>query len=218
MLLLSANPFPKLRLSTRTLTTLFLCTLLLLLGALNTRHAFHIRPAAAPPLPADPHLSRDQLLCTLEPAGGDGSAPAFRAVMTNLHPSTTVSVLLPGSPFADDAVARGAFEVRESGPLGARVVEADATAGGGGRVIEFDGDDFVEILPFHAMTKEVHLGPLAVRLRGGRNYTVQARGRWRAVWHARLEDYDPGYLEKLGGGTGLIDWSYTSNALEVALK
>ena len=218
---LTTTPFRKP--SARTLTALLLCALLpLLLAALRAHRASPLfgptSPAAAAP-PPDPHLARGQLLCTLEHVNGsdDGGAPAFRVVLANLHPSSTVSLLVPGSIFADDAVGRGGvFDVREIGPLGAKLVEADASAGGD-EVVPFGGDDFVDVLPFHAMTKEVRLRPATLGLRGGRNYTVQARGRWRAVWHARLEDYDSGYLKRLGGATGLIDWSYTSNALEVTL-
>jgi hypothetical protein len=216
---LTTTPFRKP--SARTLTSLLLCALLLLLLATLRAHRasplFGPTSAAAPP---DPHLARGQLLCTLEHVNGsdDSGAPAFRVVLTNLHPSSTVSLLVPGSVFADDAVGGGGvFDVRETGPLGAKLVEADASVGGDG-VVPFGEDDFVDVLPFHAMTKEVRLRPSVLGLRRGQDYTVQARGRWRAVWHARLEDYDSGYLKRLGGATGLIDWSYTSNALEVVVK
>jgi hypothetical protein len=209
----AAPPFRKP--SARALLAFSLCaTLLLLLGALQMPRT----PALSPPTAAlprvDPHVVRGQLLCALEPA--DGGAAAFRLVVTNLHPSSAVSLLLRGSPFDDAAVGRGgAFDVRGSGPLGAWVVEVDPMADG---VADLHaGDDFVEILPFHAMTKDVDLRSSVVGLQRGMNYTVQARGRWRAVWHAKLEDYDSGYLKRLGGATGLIDWSYTSNALEVAV-
>ena len=217
---LTTTPFRKP--SARTLTSLLLCALLLLLlAALRAHRASPLfGPTSAAAAPADPHLARGQLLCTLEHVNSsdDGGGPAFRVVLTNLHPSSTVSLLVPGSVFADDAVGGGGvFDVRETGPLGAKLVEADASVGGDG-VVPFGGDDFVDVLPFHAMTKEVRLRPSVLGLKGGRNYAVQARGRWRAVWQARLEDYDSRYLKRLGGATGLIDWSYTSNALEVAVR
>jgi hypothetical protein len=213
--------------SPRALTSLLLCALLLLLLAgLRANRASplfgstSVATAAAAP-PPDPHVARDQLRCTLEPVAGGGGA-AFRVVLTNLHPSSTVSLLVPGSVLADGALARGGggvFDVRESGPLGVRLVgAADASGAVADEILSFGDEDFVDILPFHAMTKEVPLRPAVPGLRAGGNYTVQARGRWRAVWYARLEDYDFAYLKRLGGASGLIDWSYESNALEVAVK
>jgi hypothetical protein len=214
---LPPRPFGRLKPSARTLTALVLCALLLLLlGTLkNYRGPTRYGPAQPPP---DPHLARGQLLCALEdPADpANSSAPAFRVTITNMHPSTTVSVLLRDSPFADDAVESGAFDVRESAPPGAWIVRAEEAAGDDGP-LPFVEDDFVDILPFHAMTKDIFLGLNKVTLRSERNYTVQARGRWRAVWHARLEDYDYGYLQKLGGASGLIDWTYASNTLEITV-
>jgi hypothetical protein len=213
---LAALPFRKP--PARALLAIFLCAaLLFLLGALRTQHTLTLSvPAVAILPPLDPHLAPEQLLCALEPAS-DSPAPAFRLVVKNMHPSSTVSLLLHGSPFDDDAIRRdGAFDVRESGPLGAWVAEADPTAE---NVVEPPaGLEFVELLPLHAMTKDIDLRTSVFGLRRGMNYTVQARGRWRAIWHARLEDHDSGHLKRLGGATGLIDWSFTSNALEVAVN
>jgi hypothetical protein len=207
--------------SARLLSSLLLCALLLsLLAALRSHRAspLSIPAASTTTAPHEPHLAHDQLLCALEHLpNDDGGIPSFRVVLTNMHPSSTVSLLVPGSVFADGALARGrAFDVRESGPLGVRLVEADPTADGDA-IATASGEDFVDILPFHAMTKDVRLRLPVPGVLPGRNYTVQARGRWRAVWHARLEDYGSGELKRMGGPTGLIDWSYTSNALEVAV-
>jgi hypothetical protein len=215
---LPPNPFRIRKLSARTLITLLLCALLLLLlGVLKNYHTSSpLFGPSASATPLDPHLARGQLLCTLEATDGDGSAPAVRVTVTNFHAASTVALLLRDSPFADDALARGAFDVLESGPSGRPVVTAELMMSGG--LPPFAGDDFVEILPFHALTKDVHLLPPVVQLESGKNYTLRARGRWRAVWHARVKDYDPVYLQKLGGATGLIDWTYASNTVEVSVK
>jgi hypothetical protein len=198
-------PFRKLKVYIRVIALLLLCALTLL-----GLKKYAARFTAATLL--DPHLEKSQFTCSMNTT--DAPAPAVRVVITNFHPSTSVSLLIWDSPFDGNAVALGAFDINDTAS-GTPVATIGTTMS---RLLPPTADDFIEILPLHAVAKDISLQPPDVSLESGKTYSIKARGRWKAVWHARLSDFDPAYLQKLGGATGLIDWNYESNIVEVAVE
>jgi hypothetical protein len=141
----------------------------------------------------------------------DSDIPSVRVTITNYHFSTTVSLLMWDSPFDPQAVATGMFRVvdrstgKEVPSLGLKM----------SRLLAPKADDFVELLPRHAVTKEVPLGEPDIVLENGKSYDVQVRSTWKAVWHANVKDAGESNVQRMGGPTGLVNWDYESNMLQL---
>jgi len=69
----------------------------------------------------------------------------------------------------------------------------------------------VELLPRHAVTKDVSLDDPDIELEPGHSYDVQVKSIWKAVWHANSKDVGENLLKRGGGPTGLVNWEYESN-------
>lgn len=73
-------------------------------------------------------------------------------------------------------------------------------------------DAFLEIGPRSAMTKELVLAEMPdTKLEEGAEYEIQAKGKWKAVWHASVKDVGDENLKKIGGGTGVMTWDFESD-------
>jgi hypothetical protein len=157
----------------------------------------------------EPHLKKSDLGLTLNQT--DAETPSVRVTITNYHYSTTVSLLMWDSPFDPQAVATGMFRVvdrstgKEVPSLGLKM----------SRLLSPKADDFVELLPRHAVTKDVPLEEPDIVLESGSSYDIQIRSNWKAVWHADVRDTGESQLQKIGGPTGLINWGYESNVFQL---
>jgi hypothetical protein len=160
----------------------------------------------------DHHPTRPHLVLTLNQTGSSRSS--VRVTLTNLHTTTSVTVLLWDSPFDPQAVQTGVFRItdpstnQEIPSLGMKV----------NRRLPPSREDFLELEPRHAITKDVVLGTPGLNLEKGKTYAVQAKGRWRAVWHASVLDIGEDNLKRAGGPTGLINWDFETDILELAVQ
>jgi hypothetical protein len=156
-----------------------------------------------------PHLKKSDLSLTLNRT--DSDIPSIKVTIINYHYSTTVSLLMWDSPFDPQAVATGMFRVveRSSGEevpsLGMRV----------SRLLAPKAEDFVELLPRHAVTKDVPLEEPDIVLESGKSYDIQVRSTWKAIWHANIKESGEAQLKRIGGPTGLVNWDYESNVFQL---
>lgn len=81
------------------------------------------------------------------------------------------------------------------------------------RVLPPPRDAFLEIEPRHAITKEIVLDNLGLKLEKGKEYDVKAKGRWKAVWHASVLDVGDKNLKNMGGGTGVMTWDFETDSI-----
>jgi len=83
------------------------------------------------------------------------------------------------------------------------------------RVLPPSPEFFQEIGPRRAITKEIVLDGPGAKLQNGKEYDVQVKGRWKAVWHASVLDIGDENLKKMGGGTGVKTWDFESEVLRI---
>jgi hypothetical protein len=159
----------------------------------------------------DPHVTKSQLTLELEESDPVTSPPTIIATVTNLHDSTTVTLLTWDTPFDEKALLLGLFEIRD--------VEHGHTIPSPGlklnRKLPPPKEAFLEIAPRHAIAKEIVLEGAGVQLEKGSKYEVRAKGKWKAVWQASVADIGYGNLQKMGGGTGVVSFGFDSNTVSV---
>ena len=155
----------------------------------------------------DPHVSKAHLTLELKAMEPKTSPPTIVATVTNMHPSTTLTLFKWDTPFDDQAMLLGIFQIKntEDGstlpPAGIKL----------NRQLPPPEDAFIEIAPRSAIAKEIVLGGPGARLRKGRKYEVQAKGNWKAVWLASAADVGYRNLQRMGGGTGVVSFDFESN-------
>jgi hypothetical protein len=115
------------------------------------------------------------------------------------------------SPFDPQAVASGIFRVVDK----ATGEEVPSFGIKMSRLLAPKKDDFVELLPRHAVTKDVPLEDPDIALLEGHSYDIQVRSSWKAVWHADIKNVGETQLKRLGGPTGLLNWEYESNVFQL---
>jgi hypothetical protein len=168
---------------------------------------------AGPPKNAEPtedhHITRPKLVLSLNFT--ESSIPSVRVTLTNYHFSTSVSVLVWDSPFDEQAVPLGVFKVADRS-TGQEVPSMGLDIS---RLLAPKADDFVHLLPRHAVTKDVGLTPPGISLVSGKSYAVQVKSQWKGVWHADPEISSQQRLRGMGGPTGLVNWEYESNVLQL---
>jgi hypothetical protein len=181
----------------------------LLLALFNrTRHSM----SPETHIPEDPHLTKPYLSLVLTQT--DFARPSVRVTLTNYHPSTSVTVLVWSSPFDPQAVPLGIFRVTDQSTkqdvpmLGIKI----------NRLLPPSREDFLELAPRHAVTKDVYLEAPGLALEKGKTYDVQAHGKWKAVWHASLTAIGEANLMKMGGPTGLVNWDFESDILQLRVQ
>lgn len=155
--------------------------------------------------PTQPQLQRSDLSLTLNRT--ESEIPSVKVTVTNYHHSTKVSLLMWESPFDPQAVATGIFRVVDK-TTGEEVPSIGLKMS---RLLSPKTDDFVELLPRHAVTKDVPLEEPDIALLEGHSYEIQVRSSWKAVWHADVKDVGETQLKRIGGPTGLLNWEYESN-------
>ena len=187
------------------LLILFLCTS-------DSSLATSIRSMASNPQQEarDPHVSKSQLALELKESDPKTSPPTIIVTVTNMHDTTTMTLLKWDTPFDDQAMLLGLFQIKNTGdgsilpPAGIKL----------NRQLPPPEDAFLEIAPRTAVAKEIKLSGPGARLRKGRKYEVQAKGSWKAVWQASVADVGYGNLQKMGGGTGVAQFEFESNPVE----
>ncbi|KAF2670607.1 hypothetical protein BT63DRAFT_242932 [Microthyrium microscopicum] len=160
----------------------------------------------------DHHLSSKSLILTLNQT--DATVPSFRVTITNYHFTTKASLLMWDSPFDDQGVALGLFTIMERGS-GKQIPTQGLHIS---RLIAPKKADFIELLPRHAVTKDLPLGKPGVKLAKGKSYDIKASGKWKGVWYADEKYTGEQRLKMMGGPTGLINWKYETNTLKVDVK
>ncbi|KIW03544.1 uncharacterized protein PV09_05305 [Verruconis gallopava] len=168
--------------------------------------------AGNPPQKAlDPHISQAHLTLELKESDHKTFPPTIMVVATNLHESTTVTLLTWDTPFDDKALQLGLFEIKDlqSGhvlpSLGLKL----------NRKLPPPKEAFLEIEPRRAIAKELVLDGPGVQLEQGRLYEVRAKGTWKAVWQANVADIGYSNLQKMGGGTGVLSFDFVSNVITI---
>jgi hypothetical protein len=170
------------------------------------------RPAITfPPIvpTEDHHIEKSMLVMTLNRT--ESTDPAVRVTITNYHYSTTLSVLNWNSPFDEQAVAQGVFTIWDH-DTGVEIKASDIKID---RILAPKKYDFLELLPRHAVTKDVPVKAEGITFKPGKNYDVKVSGRWKAVWHADAKVSGEQRLRLMGGPTGLVNWDYESNVFKL---
>jgi hypothetical protein len=179
----------------------------------STSIATSVRSIAGSPPPKfiDPHPLSSTLSLSIAEKSPATSPPTLQITATNLHHSTSLTLLTWDTPFDDKALLLGVFHLvdtsaNEALPLPGLKVN---------RQLPPPRDAFLEIKPRHAITKEIALDGPAVKIEKGKEYDVQARGKWKAVWHASVVDIGDENLKRMGGGTGVMTWDYESEVVRI---
>ncbi|KKK20435.1 hypothetical protein P175DRAFT_0532640 [Aspergillus ochraceoroseus IBT 24754] len=129
-------------------------------------------------------------LPTLSAAFSSPIAVPVRVSVRNTG-KTCLTVLRWGSPLDPHANILGLFEIRhaESGePVTLDTIKLS-------RKLPPSAKELVEIPPSSSVVVEVTLP--RVPLVEGHRYTIQAKGRWHAIWAQRLSAVTPQHLENL---------------------
>jgi len=142
------------------------------------------------------------------------SPPTLRITVTNLHPFTSLTLLSWDTPFDPDGLESGAFQITERGSATKILNTGSKTRHNGPP----KRDAFIELEPRHAVTKDVTLEGPRLPFQKGKEYDIQARGRWKVVWHANVTDVGEKALKLGAGATGIISWEYESNVVTVKIK
>jgi len=162
--------------------------------------------------PTEPHPTKPDLGVKLSHA--ESSKPAVRVTLTNLHPTSSITVLKWDTPLDPQAVALGIFHVvekstgKEVPPLGLKI----------NRRLPPPREDLIELQPRHAATQDVVLETQGFTLEKGKSYHVQARGKWRAVWHADAADVGEENLRRMGGPSGSVNWEFESEVWDLDVQ
>ena len=139
------------------------------------------------------------------------SPPILRITVTNLHPSTSLTLLSWETPFDPDAFESGVFQVTERGST-ARILNAGSKMK---HNLPAKREAYIELEPRHAVTKDVTLEGPGIFLEKGKEYNVQAKGLWKMVWHANVADVGERELKLSAGTTGFMSWEYESDVVTV---
>jgi hypothetical protein len=161
--------------------------------------------------PTNPHPSSSTLSLSISEKSPATTPPTILVTATNLHQSTSITLLTWDTPFDEKALLLGIFRF-----IDASTNEALPSPGLKiNRGLPPPRDAFLEVGPRHAITKEFVLDGPGVRLEKGKEYDVQAKGRWKAVWHASVLDIGDENLKKMGGGTGVNTWDFETELLKI---
>jgi hypothetical protein len=161
--------------------------------------------------PTDPHLSASDLQLSIEPVSSN--PPTIRCSITNLHPSTSASLLIWNTPLDPDALHLGIFNITDlSTSLPATLTLVPRAPD---RPTQPPNDAFWYLEPRHAVTKDVVLQAENFELQKGREYEVQAKGRWKAVWRVGVGDQSAERLRKWGIGMGVLRGEFESEKARI---
>ncbi|KAL5332540.1 hypothetical protein BJX70DRAFT_383847 [Aspergillus crustosus] len=119
--------------------------------------------------------------------------PVAVSVKLSVHNNaeSPVTLLNWGSPLDPRANILGVFEIRDTDTDEAVTIDTIKFS----RKLPPPKGDFVQIAPGEAVDAEVTIP--RVPLVEGHHYTIQAKGRWQAVWERAIEDVPSDDLDKL---------------------
>jgi len=160
----------------------------------------------------DPHPLHSDLNLTMSHIVH--SPQTLRITLTNLHPSTSLTLLSWGTPLDPDGIESGVFQITERSSA-TKILRA------GSRIrhrVPPKRDAFIELEPRHAVTKDIMLEGPRVSLEKGKEYEVQARGLWKVVWHASVAHVGEKTLKLSAGATGFMSWEYESDVVTVKIR
>lgn len=157
----------------------------------------------------DPHPTKSSLQLTLAVKEPSTSPPTLLVTATNLHDSTSMTLLKWDTPFDDKALVLGIFDIKNV-KSGETLPNLNLKLN---RVTPPPRDAFLEIEARNAISKEIVLSEPGAKLEKDVEYEVQAKGRWKAVWHASVKDVGDENLKKMGGGTGVMTWDFESDVV-----
>lgn len=182
----------------------------------NSSLATSVRSMAGsspPKRPTDPHPGYSTLSLSISEKSPATSPPTILVTATNLHQSTSLTLLKWDSPFDEKALVLGIFSFIDTSTNEA-LPSANLKINRG---LPPPRDAFLEIGPRQAITKEFVLDGPGTKLGKGKEYDVQAKGKWKAVWHASVLDIGDENLKKMGGGTGVKTWDFDTNVLRIKM-
>lgn len=167
--------------------------------------------ADIPPEVHDPHIAKHMLTLELKASDTKVDPPTIIATVTNLHASTTITLLTWDTPFDEDALLSGIFIITDLDnghevPSPKRKLD---------RAEAPPKEAFLEVGPRSAIAKEIVLEGTGAQLEAGMQYEVSTKGRWKAVWHASVAHIGDINLRKMGGGNGVVAFDFESNAITV---
>lgn len=156
----------------------------------------------------DPHPTKTSLRLNLAVKEPSTTPPTILITATNLHDSTSLTLLKWDTPFDDKALLLGVFNIKNV-KTGETLPNLNMMIN---RKTPPPRDAFLEIEPRSAITKELVLSALpGATLEKDAEYEIQAKGRWKAVWYASVKDIGDENLKKMGGGTGVMTWDFESD-------
>jgi hypothetical protein len=159
----------------------------------------------------DPHPTKLSLQLTLAVKEPSTFPPTLLVTATNLHDSTSMTLLKWDTPFDDKALLLGIFDIKNV-KSGEMLPNLNMKLN---RITPPPRDAFIEIEPRNAITKEIVLSEPGAKLEKDAEYDIQAKGKWKAVWHASVKDIGDENLKKMGGGTGVMTWDFESNVVRL---
>jgi hypothetical protein len=161
--------------------------------------------------PTNPHPSSSSLNLSISEKLPRTSPPTILVTASNLHQSTSLTLLTWDTPFDEKALLLGIFtfvDTSTNEPLPSPNLKLN-------RGLPPPRTAFLEISPRHAITKELVLDGNGAKLVRGKEYDIQAKGRWKAIWHASVLDVGDENLKKMGGGTGVNTWDFATETLRI---
>ena len=166
--------------------------------------------------PTDPFISTSTLNLSIAQIVID--PPTVRVGITNLHPSTTVDLLVWDTPLDEDALAIGVFNIKEAA-TGHSLTQSSIRP----ERQQLPPKEAIWMLePRHTVTRDIVL-PVAdgkafdqtLRLERGQVYHLMAKCHWKAVWYANVVGVEDGSLKKSGGSTGFWNGKFESGPVEI---
>jgi hypothetical protein len=188
--------------------------IILFLYSSNSSLATTIRGIVESPTrkePTDPHPSSSTLNLSISEKSPSTSPPTILVTATNLHQSTSLTLLTWDTPFDEKALVLGIFNFIDTSTNEA-LQSPNLKINRG---LPPPREAFIEIGPRKAVAKEIVLDGRGANLEKGKEYDVQARGRWKAVWRASVLDVGDQNLKKMGGGTGVNTWDFATDVLRI---
>ncbi|KAF2102574.1 hypothetical protein NA57DRAFT_19475, partial [Rhizodiscina lignyota] len=106
------------------------------------------------------------------------SSPTIHVTLRNNSPSTTFTILTWDTPFDSKAVALGVFHVQDV----AASTELPSLNLKINRKLPPSREALVELAPGKELGQDVKFEEPFMKLEKGKEYRVQAKGRWKGVW------------------------------------
>lgn len=136
------------------------------------------------------------------------SPPTITVTLSNESPSKPYTVLNWDSAFDSVALGIGVFHIFDS-VIGEELPSMEMKLN---RVLPPPREDLIDLAPGKDFRTDVKLEPPLANLVPGREYKIQAKGRWKGAWPKAAEKVTESDLKDLGGGDCLTG-DFESNEL-----